>query len=49
MHNGVASDFTAIRRALSARLSDAAFENVFGSTDSEHIAALYDSLRDYSF
>jgi glutamine amidotransferase len=41
MHNGVISDFTPIRRALSAKLSDSSFANVFGSTDSEHLAALY--------
>jgi glutamine amidotransferase len=40
MHNGVVSDFTPIRRALTAKMSDAAFANVFGSTDSEHMAAL---------
>lgn len=41
MHNGVVSDFITIRRAMSAKMSDAAFANVFGSTDSEHLAALY--------
>ncbi len=41
MHNGVISHFTKIRRAMSDQMSEAAFANVFGSTDSEHIAALY--------
>ena len=41
MHNGVISDFIPIRRALAAKLSDETFSNVHGSTDSEHIAALY--------
>ena len=41
MHNGVISDFISIRRAITANMSDAAFANVFGSTDSEHLAALY--------
>ncbi|KAK3698651.1 hypothetical protein LTR37_016880 [Vermiconidia calcicola] len=41
MHNGVLSDFTPIRRAMTAKMSDAAYANVFGSTDSEHLAALY--------
>lgn len=41
MHNGVVSDFTPIRRALAAKLSDATFSNIAGSTDSEHLAALY--------
>lgn len=41
MHNGVVSNFTKIRRPMSNLMSEAAFENVFGSTDSEHLAALY--------
>ena len=41
MHNGVASDFTTIRRGMTAKMSDAAFAAVHGGTDSEHIAALY--------
>jgi len=41
MHNGVISDFTPVRRELSTKLSDIAFANVYGSTDSEHLAALY--------
>lgn len=41
MHNGVVSDFTTIRRAMTAGMSNAVFANVHGSTDSEHLAALY--------
>lgn len=41
MHNGVISHFLIIRRAMLSKLSDAAFANVFGSTDSETLAALY--------
>jgi glutamine amidotransferase len=41
MHNGVVSNFTPIRRALCNKLSDPAFANVQGATDSEHLAALY--------
>ena len=41
MHNGVISDFIPIRRAMSAKLSDATYANFHGSTDSEHLAALY--------
>ena len=41
MHNGAISDFTPLRRALSSKISSAAFANVAGSTDSEHLAALY--------
>ena len=41
MHNGLLTHFTPLRRALSAHISDAAFANIHGSTDSEHIAALY--------
>lgn len=44
MHNGVISDFTLLRRQLSTHISDAAFARIHGSTDSEHIAALYLSL-----
>lgn len=44
MHSGVLSDFTAVRRHLSTHISDAAFANIHGSTDSEHIAALYMSF-----
>ncbi|KAH5107372.1 hypothetical protein HBI23_112540 [Parastagonospora nodorum] len=41
MHNGVISNFSAIRRDLSDLLSFDAYCNILGSTDSEHAAALY--------
>lgn len=41
MHNGVVSDFTTVQRHLTGLLSDAAFANIAGSTDSEHVAALF--------
>lgn len=41
MHNGVVSNFSDIRRPLLELLSKAAYENVHGTTDSEHLAALY--------
>ena len=41
MHNGVISNFSAIRRDLTDLLSFDAYCNIFGSTDSEHAAALY--------
>lgn len=41
MHNGVISNFSAIRRELTDLLSYDAYCNVLGSTDSEHAAALY--------
>jgi len=41
MHNGVVANFIAIRRAISGFLDDDAYANVLGSTDSEHIGALY--------
>lgn len=41
MHNGAVSDFLTICRAVNVKLSDAVFANIFGSTDSEHIAGLY--------
>lgn len=41
MHNGVVSNFSAIRRDLTDLLSYDAYCNVLGSTDSEHAAALY--------
>jgi len=41
MHNGGVTDFTAIRRAICDELNLDAYGNIFGSTDSEHIAALY--------
>lgn len=41
MHNGVISNFSAIRRDMTDLLSFDAYCNVLGSTDSEHAAALY--------
>ena len=41
MHNGVISDFVAIKRAMCEHISNAAYANIAGSTDSEHLAALY--------
>ncbi|MCC7258321.1 MAG: class II glutamine amidotransferase [Gammaproteobacteria bacterium] len=40
MHNGDIGGFAAIRRALLDSLSDAAFESIRGTTDSEHFFAL---------
>lgn len=41
MHNGVITDFTRIRRDMSDLMAYDAFENVRGSTDSEHAAGVY--------
>jgi len=41
MHNGVVSDFSTIRRAMCARLNDCVHAAILGTTDSEHIFALY--------
>jgi glutamine amidotransferase len=41
MHNGVISNFSAIRRDLTDLLSFDAYCNILGSTDSEHASALY--------
>ncbi|KAF2501317.1 N-terminal nucleophile aminohydrolase [Lophium mytilinum] len=41
MHNGVVSNFSDIRRDLTDLLSFDAYCNVLGTTDSEHVAALY--------
>lgn len=41
MHNGGISDFTAIRRDFVQMLDAATFAHVLGSTDTEHLAALY--------
>ena len=41
MHNGVASDFVSIKRNVCQILDYDTYANVLGSTDSEHIAALY--------
>lgn len=47
MHNGEVGGFHRIRRRLLALLSDEAFEAIRGSTDSEHVFALFlDHLRD---
>jgi ergothioneine biosynthesis protein EgtC len=41
MHNGHVGSFRDIRRALLASLCDEAFEAIRGSTDSEHVFALF--------
>ncbi|KAJ9620689.1 uncharacterized protein PV06_06084 [Exophiala oligosperma] len=41
MHNGLISDFADIRRAMLPLLAKPEYENVLGTTDSEHLAALY--------
>ena len=41
MHNGDLGGFTQLRRSLLGQLSDEAFGLIRGSTDSEHIFALY--------
>ncbi|KAJ4289038.1 hypothetical protein N0V90_011380 [Kalmusia sp. IMI 367209] len=41
MHNGVISNFSAIRRDMTDLMSFDAYCNILGSTDSEHSAALY--------
>jgi ergothioneine biosynthesis protein EgtC len=41
MHNGDLGGFASLRRALLERLSDAAFDGIDGSTDSEHLFALF--------
>ncbi|KAK5705975.1 hypothetical protein LTR17_021186 [Elasticomyces elasticus] len=41
MHNGVVSNFSAIKRALCQEMSETAFGAINGGTDSEHLAALY--------
>ncbi|GAB1522642.1 hypothetical protein RhiTH_005764 [Rhizoctonia solani] len=41
MHNGSVANFSSIRRDLCAKLSTRAYNNIKGSTDSEHLAALY--------
>lgn len=41
MHNGVVGGFRAVRRPLLASLSDRSFHAVRGSTDSEHLFALF--------
>jgi len=41
MHNGSVANFTLIRRDLCALMSPQAFAAIQGSTDSEHVGALY--------
>jgi len=41
MHNGTVGEFAGIRRSLLALLSDQAFNGIEGSTDSEHLFALF--------
>ena len=41
MHNGVASDFLEIKRDVVNEMSQAAYANVFGGTDSEYVHPYY--------
>jgi len=41
MHNGSVAHFSDIKREILKRLSDDAYNNIFGTTDTEHVAALY--------
>lgn len=41
MHNGYLAGFARLRRRLLGRLSDEAFQAVLGTTDSEHLFALF--------
>ncbi|UJR17290.1 hypothetical protein I4U23_004185 [Adineta vaga] len=41
MHNGFIGNFSAIKIPLLQKLSTAAYENIFGTTDTEHAAALF--------
>jgi glutamine amidotransferase len=41
MHNGFISDFLDIKRDMLDEIERDAYENIHGSTDSEHFAALY--------
>jgi len=41
MHNGIIGGFRDIRRRILERLSDEAFDMIAGSTDSEHLFALF--------
>lgn len=48
MHNGDVGGFAAARRRFAARLSDAAYARLEGTTDSEHLFALFlDRLAPY--
>jgi glutamine amidotransferase len=40
MHNGDVGNFRKVRRQLMSSVRDEAFDNVYGSTDSEHVFAL---------
>ncbi|CAF5039639.1 unnamed protein product [Rotaria sp. Silwood1] len=41
MHNGRVANFSKIKIALLQKLSHKAYENIFGTTDTEHVAALF--------
>jgi len=41
MHNGVVANFSKIKVALLQKLSAEAYANIFGTTDTEHVAALF--------
>ncbi|CAF1037716.1 unnamed protein product [Didymodactylos carnosus] len=41
MHNGTVAQFSKIRRNLLLKISKQAYENVMGTTDTEHVAALF--------
>jgi glutamine amidotransferase len=41
MHNGVVANFSKIKVPLLGKLSEQAYANIFGTTDTEHVAALF--------
>lgn len=41
MHNGGVANFSKIKIALLSKLSPKAYANIFGTTDTEHVAALF--------
>ena len=41
MHNGIVAHFADIRRPMLDLMEKSAYENIHGTTDSEHLAALY--------
>lgn len=41
MHNGMIPNFLKIKVALLQKLSEKAYRNIFGTTDTEHVAALF--------
>jgi len=41
MHNGSVAGFTGLKRAIQQRLSDESFSGIRGTTDSEHVFALF--------